>query len=95
MHHLQWHGAALWRQTQVRLKWHPWSVKDGDHSCGLYLTSRQEVWVYLIGLGFGWDVEQPWRPWPQLSLQPTPAGHKGCCFVWCGVFLQLRRGVPG
>lgn len=76
----------------MRLKWHPWSVKDGDHSCGLFFSWRRPSGVRVVALGFGWDEEQPLRPWPQLSTRPTPKGNTGWCLVWCGVYLQVRRG---
>lgn len=76
-----------------------WQVQDDDHSCGLMLVwLGREQWdgrrsVHLVIFGFGWDDEQPWRPWPTLATTPTKGGVPGWCLCWFGLFINVRRSL--
>ena len=46
--------------------------------------------AHSVGMGFGWDQEHPFRPWPRLTTTPSPGGNDGWCASWCGVFVNVR-----
>lgn len=68
-----------------------WRRIGDDRSTGVLFGAG---WTVAL-IGWGWDLEQPWRPWPTLRTTPTPAGNRGFCLAWAGFFINLRRRPRG
>ncbi len=49
--------------------------------------------VYVLVLGFGWDQDHPWRPWPWFTRRPTERGNRIATLSCCGFFVTVGRSA--
>lgn len=75
-----------------KIKLSPWSAnKVADNRfagvCMFFLLAdgRRRA----IQIGFGYDNEQPWRPWPSLKTAPNARGNDRWCLCWFGLTLHI------
>lgn len=79
-------AAARSRRWSIHAGFYPWAVRDDDHSAavGLMVGTPRRAVVVLVG--FGWDDEMPFQPWPQVAT----TGRPGFCISMLGLFCQVR-----
>ena len=76
----------------IRMHLVPWQGEHGPDHQYMGLMSRIQTlrWIIVVLLGFGWDWEHPFRPWPWLSWSRSPKGHAGFCLSFFGFFTNVR-----
>ncbi len=76
--------------NEMKIKFKHWEVKDHDHSTGIAFLLKNRI----VLLGFGWEDEQPLRPWPQIVFRyakDIPWNYRiGYCISFCGLFINTR-----